>query len=126
MTFDSGEHTRTFCYVDDAIRGMFLAANCPAASGEAIHIGSTESASVQEVNRIILEEAGLPQGVQPEMVETAERFGDRYQDIPHRAPDNSKARTMLGWQPEIELREGIRRFMTWAKENPWWVALHER
>jgi dTDP-alpha-D-glucuronic acid decarboxylase len=56
-----------------------------------------------------------------EAVDTAARFGGRYQDIPRRIPDSIKAQRELGWRLEVDVEEGIRRTIDWARANPWYL-----
>jgi UDP-glucose 4-epimerase len=56
-----------------------------------------------------------------EAVDTAARYGGRYEDIPRRIPDSTKAQRELGWRLQVDVEEGIRRTIDWARANPWYL-----
>ena len=45
----------------------------------------------------------------------------RYEDIPRRIPDSTKAQRELGWRLQVDVEEGIRRTIEWARANPWYL-----
>lgn len=116
--YDSGGQTRCFTYIDDAIEGIVRAGSCPAALGEAFNIGSHHENTVGEVIEMIREAAGFTK--ENDVLDTAAAFGPVYQDIERRVPDTAKARTVLGWECAVPLKEGISRTVEWARRNPWW------
>ena len=120
--YDSGEQTRCFTYVDDAVRGTLLAAETDSAAGQAFNIGSMHETTIREAVEMILRHAGVEHELQPELVDTAAMYGKRYEDIPRRIPDSTKARQELGWALEVSVDEGIRRTVEWARDNPWYLG----
>ena len=54
-------------------------------------------------------------------VDTAARYGGRYEDIPRRIPDSTKAQRELGWRLRVDVEEGIRRTIEWARANQWYL-----
>ena len=56
-----------------------------------------------------------------ETVDTAALYGGRYEDIPRRIPDSTKAQRELGWRLQVDVEEGIRRTIDWARANPWYL-----
>ena len=56
-----------------------------------------------------------------EAVDTAARYGGVYEDIPRRIPDSTKAQRELGWRLQVDVEEGIRRTIEWARANPWYL-----
>jgi nucleoside-diphosphate-sugar epimerase len=56
-----------------------------------------------------------------EAVDTATHYGGRYEDIPRRIPDSTKAQRELGWRLQVDVEEGIRRTVDWARANPWYL-----
>ena len=97
--FGDGSQRRTFCYVDDLVRGLYLLA----ASREhlPVNIGSSEQLTLLELAHRVLRITrskseivfhSLPVG-EPEV----------------RCPDVTRARQLLGWEPEVGLDEGLRR-----------------
>ncbi len=117
--YDGGGQTRCFTYVADAIRGTVLAATSPAADGEHFNIGDHRESTIAEVVSIICELTGIE--APAAQVDTATAWGSRYEDIPRRVPDTTKARTLLGWEPATSLRAGLAATIEWARHAPWWL-----
>ena len=97
--FGDGSQTRSFCYVDDLIRGLVLLAESEV--HEPVNIGNPSEMSLLEMARTIVE---LTES-QSEIV-----FEALPVDDPQiRQPDITRARDLLGWEPEIDLRDGLAR-----------------
>ncbi len=121
LLYDSGDQTRCFTYVDDAIAGTLLAADSSAAIGEAFNIGSMTETTVRDAVDLAIKIANVDSVSGAEAVDTAARYGDRYEDIPRRIPDSTKAQRELGWRLQVDVEEGIRRTIDWARANPWYL-----
>ena len=122
LLYDSGEQTRCFTYVDDAVAGTLLAAGDPAAIGEAFNIGSMTESTMREVVDLAIKIADVDGVSSAESVDTVSRYGERYEDIPRRIPDSTKAQRELGWRLQVDVEEGIRRTIEWARANPWYLT----
>lgn len=122
LLYDSGNQTRCFTYVDDAIAGTLLAADSDKAIGEAYNIGSMTETTIGEAVDLAIKIANVDGVSGAEPVDTAARYGVRYEDIPRRIPDSTKAQRELGWRLEVDVEEGIRRTIDWARANPWYLA----
>jgi dTDP-glucose 4,6-dehydratase len=95
--YGDGSQTRSFCYVSDLIEGILALAD----SGEhlPVNIGNPEEWTILECAREILKVAGVSRNIV---------FKPLPQDDPtRRRPDIRKAKTLLGWQPKVKLREGL-------------------
>jgi dTDP-glucose 4,6-dehydratase len=97
--YGDGSQTRSFCYVDDEVQG-FLALLDSDYVGP-VNIGNPGEFTVRELAEIVLEVTGS----ESEII---------YEDLPvddptQRRPDISLAKELLGWEPTIELREGLGR-----------------
>ncbi len=121
LLFDSGEQTRCFTYVDDAVAGTLLAAESDAAIGEAFNIGSMTESTMREAIDLAIKVAGVDSVSSAEAVDTTAQYGGRYEDIPRRIPDSTKAQRVLGWRLKVDLEEGIRRTINWAQAIPWYL-----
>ena len=119
LIYDSGNQTRCFTYVDDAIEGMILAASNNKAIGEVFNIGSNIETTMKEVVNISIEESG--NNLKPKIFNTKKEYGKVYEDINRRIPNVQKAKEILGWEATTTLRDGIRSSINWAKDNPWWL-----
>ena len=98
--FGDGSQTRSFCYVDDLIRGLILLAE----SGEhlPVNIGNPQEFTLLELAEKVIEVWGSSSEIVYEALPT--------DDPKQREPDITRARQLLGWEPEISLDEGLRRF----------------
>lgn len=101
--YGRGKQTRSFCYVSDLINGiyklMFTRINGP------VNLGNASEFSMLELARLILS-----------LTKSKSRiiFKPLPQDDPRqRQPDISKARRILGWEPKVKLREGLKRTIAW-------------
>ena len=121
LLYDSGDQTRCFTYVDDAVAGTLLAADSAAAIGEAFNIGSMTETSMRDVVDLAIKIASVDAVSEAEVVDTAAQVGGRYEDIPRRIPDSTKAQRELGWRLRVDVQEGIRRTVEWARANPWYL-----
>src|ERR671934_51027 len=97
--FGAGTQTRTFCHVDDLIRGLVLLAESEV--HEPVNIGNPDEMSLLEMARTIVELTESRSEIVFEALPV--------DDPQVRQPDISKARDLLGWEPEIDLRTGLAR-----------------
>jgi dTDP-glucose 4,6-dehydratase len=97
--FGDGSQTRSFCYVDDLIRGLILLAE----SGEhlPVNVGNPLEKTLLELAETIIRVTGSPSEVVFEALPV--------DDPQVRQPDITRAQQLLGWEPEIELEEGLRK-----------------
>lgn len=121
LLYDSGDQSRCFTYVDDAVAGTLLASESSAAIGQAFNIGSMTETTVGDVVNLAIKIANVDSVSGVESVDTAARYGGRYEDIPRRIPDSRKAQRELGWRLKVDVEEGIRRTIDWARANPWYL-----
>jgi UDP-glucuronate decarboxylase len=111
--YGTGEQTRTFCYITDAIQG-FIRVMLYGVPGEPYNIGNpTPEISMVDLTKEI--ETVIQKKVDLNLVP----YPDSYPaDEPNRrCPDITKARHQLKYDPQVPLREGIKRFFAWASEN---------
>jgi UDP-glucuronate decarboxylase len=110
--YGSGNQTRTFCYITDAIVGFLLTA-IKGVPGEVYNIGNPrpEISMVDLVGRL---ETVLGRAVDHRVIE----YPDSYPaDEPNRrCPDIRKAELQLQYAPKVDLNEGLRRFFAWAEQ----------
>jgi len=97
--YGDGSQTRSFCYVDDLIRGLVLLAE----SGEhlPVNIGNPGEYTILQLAEAVLAATGSPSQILFESLPV--------DDPQVRQPDITRARQVLGWEPEIPLDEGLRR-----------------
>src|SRR6201997_462298 len=91
LLYDSGSQTRCFTYVDDAITGTLLASESSLAIGEAFNLGSMTETTMRDAVELAIKIADVESVTGAETVDTAALYGGRYEDIPRRIPDSTKA-----------------------------------
>jgi dTDP-glucose 4,6-dehydratase len=106
--FGEGTQTRSFCYVDDLIRGLYLLAR----SDEhlPVNIGNPVEFTLLELANVVLQVTGSKSEIVFEALPV--------DDPQVRQPDISRARQVLGWEPEIPLEEGLRRTVASLRPEP--------
>jgi UDP-glucose 4-epimerase len=111
-----GTQARCFTFVSDTVAGTILAARAASTEGSVFNLGTEQETTIDALARLILELTGSKSVV--EHVSYEQAFGARFEDAPRRRPDITRARTMLGWEPRVVLRDGL------ARTLEWWVATH--
>jgi dTDP-glucose 4,6-dehydratase len=105
--YGDGSQTRSFCYVSDLIDGIYRL--LLSKEVEPVNLGNPEEMSILEfasvVNEITANSAGVVHEPLPE------------DDPQVRKPDISRAREVLGWEPEVSLEDGLRRTISWFHER---------
>ena len=108
--FGSGEQTRTLTHVDDIADGIVTATASPAGLNEDFNISASDERTVAEIAGLCWEAAGNdPDDLAFEHLPTFEV------DVVRRWPSVEKARTALGWEARIGVREGIAQTAEWLK-----------
>jgi dTDP-glucose 4,6-dehydratase len=105
--FGSGGQTRSFCFVDDLVRGLILLAE----SGEylPVNIGNPAEMTLLELAEAVVRVTGSASPIVFEALPV--------DDPQVRQPDITRAQQILGWAPEIELDEGLRRTLASLGRN---------
>jgi dTDP-glucose 4,6-dehydratase len=106
--YGDGAQTRSFCYVDDLVEGIYrlLLSN----EAEPVNIGNPGEFTVRQFAEVINRLTENPAGIVYKDLRT--------QDDPQvRQPDIGKAIALLGWKPKIELEDGLRRTIPWFREE---------
>jgi len=105
--FGDGSQTRSFCFVDDLIRGLVALAE----SGvhEPVNIGNPNEMTLLEMAKLVVELTESRSEIVFEALPV--------DDPQIRQPDITRARDLLGWEPEIDLRQGLRRTIDYAVQT---------
>ena len=102
-----GSQTRSLCYVDDLIEGIARVLHAELTGP--INLGSTEEVSMAQLAELIRSLAGT---------ESPVVYTERPVDDPEmRRPDASLARDLLGWEPQVPLRDGLAKTMEWMRSS---------
>jgi len=99
--FGDGTQTRSFCYVDDLVRGLVMLAE----SGEhlPVNIGNPNEFTLNQLAEAVIDLTESKSEIVYEALPV--------DDPQVRQPDITRARQILGWEPEVELAEGLRRML---------------
>ena len=97
--FGDGSQTRSFCFVDDLIRGIIALAE--SGHHDPVNIGNPDEFTLLELAKAVIEVTGSESEIVFEALPT--------DDPQVRQPDIALARRLLGWEPKVELRDGLRR-----------------
>jgi UDP-glucose 4-epimerase len=108
--FGSGDQTRTLTHVDDIARGIAVALVKPEAMGEDFNVSSDQELTVREIAEIVWAACGNdPSALELRQLPSFEV------DVRRRWPSTEKARAILGWEAEIDVRDGIAQTVDWYK-----------
>lgn len=105
--YGEGKQTRSFCYVSDLVDGIYrlLLSN----ENEPVNIGNPAELTIYDFATVINELTGNPAGI---------RFEPLPVDDPkQRQPDIGKARRILGWEPQVDLRTGMTQTVEWFRNQ---------
>ena len=105
-----GSQIRAWCSVDDMVEGVLLCLERDEAVGESFNIGNPRSTvTIYDLARRIHELAGADGEIRFQPL--------HYQDVELRIPNVDKARELLGFEPRVELDEGLSRTIAWYRER---------
>jgi UDP-glucuronate decarboxylase len=97
--YGDGSQTRSFCYVDDLVDGLVALMNNEAGEPGPVNLGNPGEFTMLELAETILELTGSASAIE---------HRELPEDDPRqRQPDISKAKSLLGWEPTVALKEGL-------------------
>ncbi len=102
-----GEQTRSFCYIDDCVEGIYRLMQ--SSYTDPLNLGTDRMVSINELARIIIGISGK-QGLTTRHVEGPE-------GVRGRNSDNSRLRKVLGWEPSVELEDGLAETYRWIEKQ---------
>jgi dTDP-glucose 4,6-dehydratase len=105
--FGDGSQTRSFCYVDDLVEGIYrlLISNCH----EPVNIGNPHEMTIKEMAETVIGATGSSSRLEYKPLPV--------DDPQIRQPDITRARQLLGWQPHVGLEEGLKQTIAWFKRH---------
>ena len=101
-----GEQTRSFCYIDDLVEGVYRLMQSD--DHQPLNIGQDRMVTINELADIIASIAGIS---------IIKKHIPGPQGVRGRNSDNTRLRTVLGWEPKISLEEGLERTYYWIEEQ---------
>jgi nucleoside-diphosphate-sugar epimerase len=107
--YGDGTQTRSFCYSDDLVRGLIALSDVDAIAGAVVNLGNPTEFTLLELAALVQEVTGSSSEL---------TFSPLPTDDPmQRRPDITVARETLGWEPKIELRQGLAWTADWYREH---------
>jgi GDP-D-mannose 3',5'-epimerase len=100
-----GEQTRSFCYIDDCVVGIYRLMRSEVR--EPLNLGQDRLISINQLADLVAEIAGI---------RVAKKHIAGPQGVRGRNSDNTRLRALLGWEPQISLEEGLTRTYAWIEE----------
>lgn len=101
-----GEQTRSFCYIDDCVEGIFRLMRSD--YSEPLNLGQDRLVTINELSDIIAGSAGI--SIERKHIEGP-------QGVRGRNSDNTRLREVLGWEPQVSLEEGLGRTYRWIEQQ---------
>ena len=109
-----GEQTRSFCYIDDCVTGLYKLMRSDHA--EPLNLGQDRMISINQLADMVADAAGIP---------IVKKHIDGPMGVRGRNSDNTMLRAVLGWEPQISLEDGLARTYAWIEQQVK-VALADR
>ncbi len=105
--FGDGSQTRSFCFRDDLVEGIMRLMAAPDDAGEPVNIGNPGEFTIRQLAELTIELTGSSSKlIQRELPED---------DPKQRQPDITLAKSLLGWEPTVPLREGLAKTIEWFR-----------
>lgn len=106
-----GSQTRSFTHISDHVDGIVRCVEKPEADNKVFNLGNTREITIRGLAELIW---GIVRpGEAPKMkLRPYESFG-KYEDVVRRVPDITRARTLLGFEPKVDLEDGLRQTIRW-------------
>jgi nucleoside-diphosphate-sugar epimerase len=101
-----GEQTRSFCFIDDCLEGIYRLMNSDYA--EPLNLGQDRLVTINQLADIVADAAG---------VTMKKKHVPGPQGVRGRNSDNTRLREVLGWEPQISLEEGLGRTYRWIEQQ---------
>ena len=105
--------TRDLTFVEDTVNGLIEVAKSQHSIGEVVNIGSGQEISIEDLVQTILAIIG----VEVEIHRDERRVRPEKSEVERLLCDNAKAKKLLGWEPRIKLKEGLRRTIDWFQSH---------
>ncbi len=110
-----GKQTRSFTYIGDLVDGIVRATEYDAEPAAVFNLGNTHEITILELAHLVHELCATSHPLNLKIVPYAS-FGGKYEDVPRRIPDITRARTVLGFEPKVDIREGLTKTIEWQRK----------
>jgi dTDP-glucose 4,6-dehydratase len=107
--FGDGNQTRSFCFIDDQVEGLYKLSLAEGMAGEVLNLGNTEERTIKQLAEMIIKKTNSMSKITFENIPT--------DDPPIRKPDISKAERLLDFRPVIPLSQGLDKIIPWFRSR---------
>ncbi len=107
------ETKRDFTFVDDTVNGFIKAAEAEGVSGEVFNLGTGSEVTIGELASEIIQLIGRDVPIKID----EQRLRPENSEVMRLLSDNSKAKEVLGWYPEVSIRDGLKATIDWIEKN---------
>ena len=107
--FGDGTSRRDYTYIDDIIAGVYAAINYEASDYEVINLGESRTVELRELISLLEKELEMKAIIDHRQLQPG--------DVPQTYADITRARQLLGYDPQTQIEEGIHRFVKWFRES---------
>ncbi len=107
--FGDGSQTRSMCYIDDTVEGIWRVSQGEGLNGGVFNVGNPDERTVLELASLVVEYTGGEASIK--------HLPPRDEDPQRRCPDISRMRELAQWEPKIDLREGVQRTIAHYREQ---------
>jgi UDP-glucuronate 4-epimerase len=108
--FGDGTTRRDYTYIDDILAGVRAAIDYGASDYEVINLGESRTVELRELISLLEKELGVEAKIDRQPLQPG--------DVPQTYADISKARSLLGYNPQTQIEVGIQRFVEWFRNQP--------
>jgi UDP-glucose 4-epimerase len=113
--YRDGRQTRCFCDVRDVVRALARLVTQEAAVGVVVNVGSNEEVSIQELAERVKSITGSTSPIVEIPYSVA--YGVQFADMRRRVPDTERVRSLIGWEPTVDLKGILKRIADHMKAD---------
>lgn len=109
--------TRDLTYAADTVRGFLLAAESDAAIGRPVNLGTGQSITIGDLAALAIRLCGERTGREARIVTDEQRIRPEHSEVLRLRANNTLAKELMGWEPQVSLEEGLRRTIAWIADH---------
>lgn len=113
--YGDGRQTRSFAFVTDIVRALLLLADCPAAVGQVVNVGNPEEVTIGELAKLVKKITRSESEIQ--FIPYEEAYQPGFEDMHRRIPNISKVTKLVGFKPEVKLKEIVNRVVAARRQE---------
>jgi UDP-glucose 4-epimerase len=114
--FGDGRQSRCFTWVGDAVRALIELSRHPHAVGRVFNIGSDQEVTIAELAHMVKDLAQSPSRVT--LVPYDRAYEEGFEDMRRRIPDLTRIRTLIGYEPSMDLKNILNEVITYHRDDP--------